>query len=138
MVLLFILWASVLIDFDACLCDALLFRYYDPASDGYYFEMPSVDGWKKRQPNSSSTSSSGSGSGSSTSGYKGGSFMRSAFLHQESPQVTSYGAALARGQLPPAYTLADSAVGSQVSCYFSSSCAPVYDLFSLSPSKLCR
>lgn len=105
-------------------------KYYDPASDGYYFEMPSVDGWKKRQPNSSSTSSSGSGSGSSTSGYKGGSFMRSAFLHQESPQVTSYGAALARGQLPPAYTLADSAVGSQDP--FSSGASSMSTLSSLS------
>ncbi|KAE9551118.1 hypothetical protein FO519_005676 [Halicephalobus sp. NKZ332] len=25
-------------------------KYYDPASDGYYFEMASVDGWRRRQP----------------------------------------------------------------------------------------
>ncbi|VDN54422.1 unnamed protein product [Dracunculus medinensis] len=70
-------------------------RYYDAESDGYYFEMPSVDGWKKRKP-----------------------------LVQQKPAVNpplktngilvnkeeenplhriSYGEAPARGHLPPAY-----------------------------------
>ncbi|VDK55094.1 unnamed protein product [Anisakis simplex] len=129
-------------------------KYYDPASDGYYFEMPSVDGWKRRQPNSSSTSSSSSASGSSSSSgatagvvptiaaaflncLNGTDFPRGAqFLHhhhaahQQEPQVTSYGAALARGQLPPAYKLADSAVCNQDP--FSSGASSMSTLSSLS------
>ena len=33
-------------------------KYYDPASDGYFFEMASVDGWRRRQPPVSSASAS--------------------------------------------------------------------------------
>ncbi|KHN79994.1 hypothetical protein Tcan_18287 [Toxocara canis] len=92
--------------------------------------MPSVDGWKKRQPNSSSSSSSGPGSSTSRFNYKGADFLRSEFPHHEQSQVTSYGAALARGQLPPAYTLADSAVYSQDP--FSSDASSMSTLSSLS------
>ncbi|KAK0411180.1 hypothetical protein QR680_005531 [Steinernema hermaphroditum] len=37
-------------------------KYYDAVSDGYFYEMASVDGWKKRQPASSSQSSTSSSS----------------------------------------------------------------------------
>ncbi|TKR86434.1 hypothetical protein L596_011027 [Steinernema carpocapsae] len=37
-------------------------KYYDAVSDGYFYEMASVDGWKKRQPHSSSQSSTSSSS----------------------------------------------------------------------------
>lgn len=75
---------------------------YDAESDGFYFEMPSVDGWKKRQPNSNSSSSiSSSGSVSKCSP----SFPHVAFAES---QPISYGAALARGQLPPACTVVPS------------------------------
>jgi hypothetical protein len=33
-------------------------KYYDPATDGYFFEMASVDGWRRRQPPVSSSVSS--------------------------------------------------------------------------------
>jgi hypothetical protein len=33
-------------------------KYYDPATDGYFFEMASVDGWRRRQPPISSSATS--------------------------------------------------------------------------------
>uniref|UniRef100_A0A1I8EUL4 Uncharacterized protein n=1 Tax=Wuchereria bancrofti TaxID=6293 RepID=A0A1I8EUL4_WUCBA len=82
-------------------------QYYDPETDGYYFEMPSVDGWKKRQPHSISST----GMSSLMSYNSGRMVMNSNALPAISAQPTvadtvdvprtSYGAALARGQLPP-------------------------------------
>ena len=84
-------------------CFALLQFKYDAESDGYYFEMPSVDGWKKRQPNSNSSSSvSSSGSLSKC----GTAFTHGPFVHLDETQSLSYGAALARGQLPAACMMA--------------------------------
>uniref|UniRef100_A0A914Z7V9 Uncharacterized protein n=1 Tax=Panagrolaimus superbus TaxID=310955 RepID=A0A914Z7V9_9BILA len=44
-------------------------KYYDPATDGYFFEMASVDGWRRRQvpPVHSSASSSTSAANTSSS-----------------------------------------------------------------------
>ncbi|KAK6108161.1 hypothetical protein QQG55_31045 [Brugia pahangi] len=82
-------------------------QYYDPETDGYYFEMPSVDGWKKRQPHSISST----GTPSLMSYNSGRMVTDSNALPAISAQSTvadavdvprtSYGAALARGQLPP-------------------------------------
>ncbi|UMM38066.1 hypothetical protein L5515_009630 [Caenorhabditis briggsae] len=71
-------------------------RYYDPNSDGFFYEMASVDGWKRRQPNKPvSASVSGmirpySQRPPTSSGASGAT----------SSSSSSYGAALARGQFP--------------------------------------
>ncbi|VDK70145.1 unnamed protein product [Litomosoides sigmodontis] len=82
-------------------------QYYDPETDGYYFEMPSVDGWKKRQPHSVGSSSVMP----PLAGYSNSRMVvnPNALPTVSQPSVadamdvplTSYGAALARGQLPP-------------------------------------
>jgi hypothetical protein len=48
-------------------------KYYDPATDGYFFEMASVDGWRRRQapaPSSASSSSSAITVPSSVANYE--------------------------------------------------------------------
>uniref|UniRef100_A0A915PNH7 Uncharacterized protein n=1 Tax=Setaria digitata TaxID=48799 RepID=A0A915PNH7_9BILA len=94
-------------------------QYYDPETDGYYFEMPSVDGWKKRQPHSMSTPVMPSLiAGYSTSRMMANSNAPNALAAL--PNVTdaidmprtSYGAALARGQLPPCTVRTNNAVTS--------------------------
>uniref|UniRef100_A0A8R1HY54 Uncharacterized protein n=2 Tax=Caenorhabditis japonica TaxID=281687 RepID=A0A8R1HY54_CAEJA len=87
-------------------------RYYDPNSDGFFYEMASVDGWKRRQPNKPVSASVPAGI---TRPYS----QRQAD-HQQQQQLqmmqaaaaalaagasaptngSSYGAALARGQFP--------------------------------------
>lgn len=79
-------------------------RYYDPETDGYYFEMPSVDGWKKRQPHCSSSAVMPPLTNCSSS-----RLMMNPSALSAPPAITdsmdvprtSYGAVLARGQLPP-------------------------------------
>lgn len=66
-------------------------RYYDPSSDGFFYEMASVDGWKRRQPVARPPSAQPASPGS------------------------SYGAALARGQLPRTSIIDDSSASSSVS-----------------------
>uniref|UniRef100_A0A158R4E8 WW domain-containing protein n=1 Tax=Syphacia muris TaxID=451379 RepID=A0A158R4E8_9BILA len=75
---------------------------YFAESDGFYFEMPSVDGWKKRQPNSNSSSSISSNSSASKCSL---GFSHGTFAQIDENQPISYGAALARGQLPAACTV---------------------------------
>ncbi|PIC14974.1 hypothetical protein B9Z55_027102 [Caenorhabditis nigoni] len=68
-------------------------RYYDPNSDGFFYEMASVDGWKRRQPNKPvSASVPGSGMIRPYSQRPSGAATSSG--------APSYGAALARGQFP--------------------------------------
>ncbi|EFO24770.2 hypothetical protein LOAG_03711 [Loa loa] len=93
-------------------------QYYDPETDGYYFEMPSVDGWKKRQPHSVSSAVM-----TSLTGYSSNRMMMnpnafpvvsaqpSAADAMDVPR-TSYGAALARGQLPPCTVRTNNAITS--------------------------
>lgn len=66
-------------------------RYYDPTSDGFFYEMASVDGWKRRQPNKPVSASVPAGI---TRPYSQRSQMHGV------PPTASYGAALARGQFP--------------------------------------
>ncbi|VBB28135.1 unnamed protein product [Acanthocheilonema viteae] len=91
-------------------------QYYDPETDGYYFEMPSVDGWKKRQPHSISNNVIPSLTGYSNSRM----IVNPNALAVSQPSVadgmnvprTSYGAALARGQLPPCTIRTNNAITS--------------------------
>uniref|UniRef100_A0A0R3S082 OCRE domain-containing protein n=1 Tax=Elaeophora elaphi TaxID=1147741 RepID=A0A0R3S082_9BILA len=93
-------------------------QYYDPETDGYYFEMPSVDGWKKRQPHSISTTVMPSLTGFCSSRMMMSPNALPAVSTQ--PSVTdamdvprtSYGAALARGQLPPCTIRTNNAITS--------------------------
>ncbi|VDK66964.1 unnamed protein product [Onchocerca ochengi] len=93
-------------------------QYYDPETDGYYFEMPSVDGWKKRQPHSISSAVM-----PSPAGYSSSRMMmnpNTISMISALPNITdamdvprtSYGAALARGQLPPCTVRTNNAVTS--------------------------
>lgn len=69
-----------------------LFRYYDPASDGFFYEMASVDGWRRRQTQPAA-----------------------AVYQQRVPPVQSpqsYGAALARLEMPTRYVVDSSASSS--------------------------
>lgn len=83
-------------------------RYYDPNSDGFFYEMASVDGWKRRQPNKPVSASVPAGitrpyaqrqdhqlqmMQAAAAALIGGS-------PAPQPTASSYGAALARGQLP--------------------------------------
>lgn len=69
-------------------------RYYDPSSDGFFYEMASVDGWKRRQPNKP-VSAQGI-----TRPYGQRAEMGGAYSRPPPPPTSSYGAALARGQFP--------------------------------------
>lgn len=83
-------------------------RYYDPNSDGFYYEMASVDGWKRRQPNKPASASLPHGMLSSRQPPPGAMMMapplppppRGMFPPEGSMGGSSYGAALARGQFP--------------------------------------
>ncbi|VDM61946.1 unnamed protein product [Angiostrongylus costaricensis] len=84
-------------------------KYYDANSDGFYYEMASVDGWKRRQPSKPANQSL---SGATTVGTVSTSGTEGA----GTPTHTSYGAALARGQVPRNYcVLDDSSASSSVS-----------------------
>ncbi|CAI4226114.1 unnamed protein product [Auanema sp. JU1783] len=74
-------------------------KYYDPSSDGYFYEMASVDGWKKRVPPQGPRVHPGSTSNNTA--------------------TTSYGAALAKGQMPKNCIIDDSSASSSVSEDFS-------------------
>ncbi|KAM3717297.1 Calpain-5 [Dirofilaria immitis] len=93
-------------------------QYYDPETDGYYFEMPSVDGWKKRQPHTVGITAMSSPTAYSSSRMMMNSNTLSAMSTLSNvtdvmnvPR-TSYGAALARGQLPPCTVRTNSAITS--------------------------
>lgn len=82
-------------------------RYYDPNSDGFYYEMASVDGWKRRQPNKPASASLPHGivsrppHGASTGPRGSTASMIPGFMgSMGSTTGSSYGAALARGQFP--------------------------------------
>ncbi|EGT51152.1 hypothetical protein CAEBREN_08401 [Caenorhabditis brenneri] len=79
-------------------------RYYDPNSDGFYYEMASVDGWKRRQPNKPASASLPHGMVSRPLPPPPGSMMMMAPPPPRgmfgSDGGSSYGAALARGQFP--------------------------------------
>lgn len=84
-------------------------KYYDANSDGFYYEMASVDGWKRRQPSKPANQSL---SGVTTVGTVGTSGTEMA----GTPTHTSYGATLARGQVPRNHcVLDDSSASSSVS-----------------------
>ncbi|CAB3398874.1 unnamed protein product [Caenorhabditis bovis] len=86
-------------------------RYYDPNSDGFYYEMASVDGWKRRQPNKPVSASVPAGI---TRPYA----MRQAEQQQQAAaaaQTSSYGAALARGQMPRNCVIDESSASSSIS-----------------------
>lgn len=68
-------------------------RYYDPNSDGFFYEMASVDGWKRRQPTARPPNA----------------------MPSKPAPTTSYGAALARGQMPRNFVIDDSSASSSVS-----------------------
>uniref|UniRef100_A0A1I7UIE9 WW domain-containing protein n=1 Tax=Caenorhabditis tropicalis TaxID=1561998 RepID=A0A1I7UIE9_9PELO len=102
-------------------------RYYDPTSDGFFYEMASVDGWKRRQPNKPVSASVPNG-------------VTRPYSQRQAAQTTvtgggapSYGAALARGQFPrntvkqpePCTTPADSRDSAS-----SSQCGDTFELFS--------
>ncbi|CAJ0582344.1 unnamed protein product, partial [Mesorhabditis spiculigera] len=76
------------------------YKYYDPNSDGYYYEMASVDGWRKRQPTRPAS-------------------QQAPRLPTATPQqqasFQSYGAALARGQMPRAWMFSESSASSSSS-----------------------
>ncbi|KAK6053146.1 hypothetical protein COOONC_09349 [Cooperia oncophora] len=80
-------------------------KYYDANSDGFFYEMASVDGWKRRQPNKPvhQTLSNGLNNASATT-------------EAGTPTRPSYGATLARGQIPRHHcVLDDSSASSSVS-----------------------
>ncbi|GMR60167.1 hypothetical protein PMAYCL1PPCAC_30362, partial [Pristionchus mayeri] len=106
-------------------------RYYDAPSDGYFFEMASVDGWRKRTaapsagaPAAFSRVPAARGAAASTAGLFNGSiplqFLPQYAALQQQQQTTtvapnqSYGAALARGELP-AKCMMESSASSSVS-----------------------
>ncbi|WKY13813.1 hypothetical protein Q1695_004560 [Nippostrongylus brasiliensis] len=81
-------------------------KYYDANSDGFFYEMASVDGWKRRQPNKPVHQSLSNGLNAAvTSPTADGT-----------PSRPSYGATLARGQIPRNHcVLDDSSASSSVS-----------------------
>ncbi|PIO74334.1 hypothetical protein TELCIR_03663 [Teladorsagia circumcincta] len=80
-------------------------KYYDANSDGFFYEMASVDGWKRRQPNKPVHQSLSHGMNSSSASAEAGT-----------PTRPSYGATLARGQIPRHHcVLDDSSASSSVS-----------------------
>ncbi|VDO62517.1 unnamed protein product [Heligmosomoides polygyrus] len=82
--------------------------YYDANSDGFFYEMASVDGWKRRQPNKPVHQSMSNGMNSSAAA--------SATMENGTPTRPSYGATLARGQVPRHHcVLDDSSASSSVS-----------------------
>nr|AAT12421.1 hypothetical protein isoform b [Dictyocaulus viviparus] len=84
-------------------------KYYDANSDGFYYEMASVDGWKRRQPNKSAHQPL-------SSAMNSGSISTSGIDSSGTPTRTSYGAALARGQIPRHHcVLDDSSASSSIS-----------------------
>lgn len=111
-------------------------KYYDPTSDGFFYEMASVDGWKRRQPNKPLSASAPAGisrppnqlfrNQQQLAAQAGGHH-----LHHQIPNVQnlaaaqlaavhaaavqSYGAALARGQLPRNTIIDESSASSSVS-----------------------
>ncbi|KAJ1374060.1 hypothetical protein KIN20_036653 [Parelaphostrongylus tenuis] len=90
-------------------------KYYDANSDGFYYEMASVDGWKRRQPSKPTTnqsSLSGASSVGTVNNTTGGTDLAGTPTHT----TTSYGATLARGQVPRNHSvLDDSSASSSVS-----------------------
>ncbi|GMT11338.1 hypothetical protein PFISCL1PPCAC_2635, partial [Pristionchus fissidentatus] len=101
-------------------------RYYDAPSDGYYFEMASVDGWRKRTAAPSAGAPAAFGrvpAARGPAGYNGGVPMQfmSPFAQMQQAAAASaqqpnqsYGAALARGELP-AKCMMESSASSSVS-----------------------
>ncbi|KAK6030732.1 hypothetical protein OSTOST_03127, partial [Ostertagia ostertagi] len=80
-------------------------KYYDANSDGFFYEMASVDGWKRRQPNKPVHQTLSHGLNSSSASAEAGT-----------PTRPSYGATLARGQIPRHHcVLDDSSASSSVS-----------------------
>ncbi|CAI2352971.1 unnamed protein product [Caenorhabditis sp. 36 PRJEB53466] len=89
-------------------------RYYDPNSDGFFYEMASVDGWKRRQPNKPVSASVPAGItrpySQRQADHQQLQMMAAAALAAAAvssgvpvvppPTGSSYGAALARGQFP--------------------------------------
>ncbi|VDN06797.1 unnamed protein product [Thelazia callipaeda] len=106
-------------------------QYYDPETDGFYFEMPSIDGWKKRQPQTvasttmssavptpASTTSLSHSSNSGTKMTDTNTLSTLSSVAKEADTVrTSYGAVLARGQLPPCTITASTTVTSGASAH---------------------
>ncbi|CAJ0957079.1 unnamed protein product, partial [Mesorhabditis belari] len=76
------------------------YKYYDPNSDGYYYEMASVDGWRKRQPTRPASQQAPR--------------LPTATPIQHSA-FQSYGAALARGQMPRNCIISESSSSSSSS-----------------------
>lgn len=74
-------------------------RYYDPNSDGFFYEMASVDGWKRRQPNKPVSASVPAGI---TRPYAQRNLNSGVAPGAPGAPIgaPSYGAALARGQFP--------------------------------------
>ncbi|KAF1754773.1 hypothetical protein GCK72_021337 [Caenorhabditis remanei] len=72
-------------------------RYYDPSSDGFFYEMASVDGWKRRQPNKPVSASVPAGI---TRPYSQRHQAPESMPRHPQQPTSSYGAALARGQFP--------------------------------------
>ncbi|CAJ0589204.1 unnamed protein product [Cylicocyclus nassatus] len=84
-------------------------KYYDANSDGFFYEMASVDGWKRRQPNKPVHQSL---NGLNTATVP----TAAAAAPTNDTSRNSYGATLARGQIPrPHCVLDDSSASSSVS-----------------------
>nr|CDJ94369.1 hypothetical protein isoform c [Haemonchus contortus] len=80
-------------------------KYYDANSDGFFYEMASVDGWKRRQPNKPVHPTLANGLNTAPVTTEAGT-----------PTRPSYGATLARGQIPRHHcVLDDSSASSSVS-----------------------
>ncbi|CBM41206.1 WW domain-containing protein [Caenorhabditis elegans] len=82
-------------------------RYYDANSDGFFYEMASVDGWKRRQPNKPVSASVPAGITRPYSQRPAAQQIPQEVAAPYHPSTaaptsgaSSYGAALARGQFP--------------------------------------
>ncbi|KAK6759090.1 hypothetical protein RB195_016356 [Necator americanus] len=86
-------------------------KYYDANSDGFFYEMASVDGWKRRQPNKPVHQSLSNGLNAAVAAA-----AAVATANNDVGTRASYGATLARGQIPrPHCVLDDSSASSSVS-----------------------
>ncbi|CAD6198360.1 unnamed protein product [Caenorhabditis auriculariae] len=92
-------------------------KYYDPNTDGFFYEMASVDGWKRRQPNKPLAASMPHGV---TRPYR----QTETLPTPATVPNNSYGATLARGQLPRNCVIDESSA-----CSSTSGDYPLQDLF---------
>ncbi|EYC17127.1 hypothetical protein Y032_0031g2288 [Ancylostoma ceylanicum] len=87
-------------------------KYYDANSDGFFYEMASVDGWKRRQPNKPVHQTLSNGLNAAAAAAAAAAVANAT----NDSSRASYGATLARGQIPrPHCVLDDSSASSSVS-----------------------